>query len=117
MVLQWFILVLWYGNVMVLLRFCYDYVTIAVQSPFYTGGNRRMQYLTPEEFASRLDPPVTRARAYALYREGRYGQEQDGFIVFTEDDVRGYQAERQKRPKGGRPGYHDRPKSESAASL
>lgn len=73
------------------------------------------QYLTPEEAAALLG--VHRSRMYALYREGRYGRMVDGYVVFTPAEVEAYRAERARRPKGGRPNFHDRPKENSSPAL
>ncbi len=69
-------------------------------------------YLTPSEAAELLH--VHRSRMYALHREGRYGRVIDGFVVFTREEIERYRIEKEKRPKGGRPSFHTRPKEETS---
>lgn len=71
--------------------------------------------LTAQEAAALLG--INPSRMYALYREGRYGRKVGSYLLFTTEEVAQYQAERAKRPEGGRPSYHDRPKNDSAASV
>ncbi len=73
------------------------------------------EYLTPSQAAELLN--VHRSRMYALHREGRYGRVIDGFVVFTRDEVERYRAEKDKRPKGGRPSFHTRPKEETSPAT
>ena len=70
------------------------------------------ELLTPDQAAELLE--VHRSRLYALHREGRYGRVIDGFVVFTREEIERYRAERNKRPKGGRPSFHNRPKEGSS---
>lgn len=74
------------------------------------------EYLTPEQAAELLG--VHRSRLYALHREGRIGRVVDGYIVFTAAEVAAYKVERDRRPRGGRPSFHNRPKeTNSPAAL
>lgn len=73
------------------------------------------KYLTPDEAADILK--VHRTRLYALHREGRYGRVIDGYVVFTLEEVLQYKAERDKRPRGGRPSFHNRPKDQISTAT
>jgi hypothetical protein len=74
------------------------------------------EYLTPDQAAELLG--VHRSRLYALYREGRMGRIVEGYIVFTAAEVQRYKTERDQRPRGGRPSFHNRPKgTDSPAAL
>ena len=66
------------------------------------------EYLTPAQAAALLN--VHRSRLYKLHRLGRYGRVIDGYVVFTREEVEHYRIGRDKRPKGGRPSFHNRTK-------
>jgi len=72
-------------------------------------------YLTPDEAAAILG--VHRSRMYTLFREGRYGQKIEGYVVFTRAEVEQYDKERAARPKGGRLNFHNRPKKFSGLAV
>lgn len=73
------------------------------------------EYLTADQAAEYLG--VKRQRIYNLVSEGRIGQRVDGYLVFTHEELAEYKAQRDTRPKGGRPTYHTRPKGTKGPAL